>query len=317
MKALRIIPIILIISVFVSGCATEHLFNAEGQGTNPDVSDTDGVLNESPSASVLTGEEPVKPYYSAKNAGSAKELVGNNILISVLVDDAESTINIQTETEILENMRKAADWLEAEAQKRGKTARIITGKEDSDLVLRYKYSGTVIDTNYNHDDTLLMLKNLKIGSLYSKITEKYGDSNIAVILFLNKNARSFATPANPLATPENILMDDPYPADFCYFDTCVIFSRYFKYMEDTDFDPNLIAHELLHLYGAVDLYYQCSEDPQYDAMKAEQGIISGKYFPNEIMFNHVSTNEISDLTAYLIGWEETVPIKYVYLLYNP
>lgn len=202
-------------------------------------------------------------------------------------------------------------------KKRGKTARIITGKEDSELIIRYKCSGTVIDTNYDHYDTLLMLKDLKMGSLYSKITEKYGDANIVIILFLNKIARSFASPADPLATLENILMDDPYYADFGYFDTCVIFSRHYKYMDDIDFNPNLIAHELLHLYGAVDLYYECSENPQYDAMKAEQSIIAGTYLANEIMFNHDSTNEISDLTAYLIGWEETVPIKYVYLLYNP
>lgn len=312
MKALRIILIILIISVLVSGCATE------GQVKNPVVSDIDGALNESLSSStVFTGEEPVKPYYPYKNTGSAKELVGNNILISIFLEDAESTVNTQTETVILENTRKAADWLEAEAQKRGKTARIITGKEDSDLIIRYKCSGTVIDTNYDHYDTLLMLKDLKMGSLYSKITEKYGDANIVIILFLNKIARSFASPADPLATLENILMDDPYYADFGYFDTCVIFSRHYKYMDDIDFNPNLIAHELLHLYGAVDLYYECSENPQYGAMKAEQSIIAGTYLANEIMFNHDSTNEISDLTAYLIGWEETVPIKYVYLLYNP
>ncbi len=305
------------ISVFVSGCAAEHPFNAEGQGTNPDVSDTDGVLNESPSNSVLTGEEPVKPYYPAKNTGSAKELIGNNVLISAFVDDAESTVNTQAETEILENTRKAADWLEAEAQKRGKTARIITGKEDSELILRYKYSGSVTYENYNYDDTLLMMKDLKIGSLYSKITEKYGDANIAVILFLNKQGRSFGSPGNSATEPERILEDDPYPADFGYFDTCVIFSRQYAYDEtETAFNPYTIAHELLHLYGAVDLYYKCSENPQNDAMQAEQSIISGTYYPNEIMFNSYPPIEIGDLTAYLIGWEETVPIKYVYHLYS-
>lgn len=119
---------------------------------------------------------------------------------------------------------------------------------------------------------------------------QWGDANIDIILFLNKIARSFASPADPLATLENILMDDPYYADFGYFDTCVIFSRHYKYMDDIDFNPNLIAHELLHLYGAVDLYYECSENPQYDAMKAEQSIIAGTYLANEIMFNHDSTN---------------------------
>lgn len=38
------------------------------------------------------------------------------------MDDSESTMDTQTESEILNNTREAADWLEAEAQKRGITA---------------------------------------------------------------------------------------------------------------------------------------------------------------------------------------------------
>ena len=224
-------------------------------------------------------------------------------------------MDTQTESEILNNTREAADWLEAEAQKRGITTQIITGKEDHNLILRYKYSGTITDTDYNYDDILLMLKTLKIDSLYSTITEEYGEANIAVILFLNKPGRSFSLFSDSVAMPETLLAGDPNSIDFSYFDVCILFA--YQVLTETAYNPYIIAHELLHLYGAVDLYYKYSEDLQNDAMQAEKSIIAKRFLPNEIMYHHTPPNEISDLTAYLIGWEETVPIKYAYLLYNP
>lgn len=315
LNTLRSILIIFIISVFLSSCAIEQKMSRENQDQNSVASHTDSTQNGTPVGSTFTGEEPIKPYSPAKNAGSAKALTGKNIIISVFIDDSESTMDTQTESEILNNTREAADWLEAEAQKRGITAQIITGKEDHNLILRYKYSGTITDTDYNYDDILLMLKTLKIDSLYSTITEEYGEANIAVILFLNKPGRSFSLFSDSAAMPENLLAGELNPIDFRYFDVCVLFA-YQVYTENV-YNPYIIAHELLHLYGAVDLYYKYSGNLQNDAMQAEKSIIAKRFFPNEIMYHHTPPNEISDLTAYLIGWEETVPIKYAYLLYNP
>ncbi len=315
LNTLRSILIIFIISVFLSSCAIEQKMSRENQDQNSVASHTDSTQNGTPVGSTFTGEEPIKPYSPAKNAGSAKALTGKNIIISVFMDDSESTMDTQTESEILNNTREAADWLEAEAQKRGITAQIITGKEDHNLILRYKYSGTITDTDYNYDDILLMLKTLKIDSLYSTITEEYGEANIAVILFLNKPGRSFSLFSDSAAMPENLLAGEPNPIDFRYFDVCVLFA-YQVYTENV-YNPYIIAHELLHLYGAVDLYYKYSGNLQNDAMQAEKSIIAKRVLPNEIMYHHTPPNEISDLTAYLIGWEETVPIKYAYLLYNP
>ena len=160
-----------------------------------------------------------------------------------------------------------------------------------------------------------MLKTLKIDSLYSTITEKYGEANIAVILFLNKTGRSFSLFSDSAAMPDSLLAGEPNPIDFSYFDVCILFA--YQVLTETAYNPYIIAHEMLHLYGAVDLYYKYSENLQNDAMQAEKSIIAKRFFPNEIMYHHTPPNEISDLTAYLIGWEETVPIKYAYFLYNP
>ncbi len=334
MKALRAILLLLIIALFASGCATEHGPVTDGQGEEPSVSETGGApVGTQPGPAVLNGEEPVKPYVPAKGAGSAKELVGDNFIISILVEGTQSKIDAQMEAEILENTRKAADWLEAEAQKRGKTARFITGKEDGELVLRYQYAGSIADLItdaitdpfydyydlFNYDDALLMMQSLELGVHYSRIKEQYPDANIAVMLFYNECGRSFAIPSTDLEPPESMLTDNAQPTDFTYMDVCVVLEK--QVLEVVAYNPYIIAHELLHLYGAVDLYYLCSQNPREDAMEAEKAILAGSYFPWDIMFHHTSEelgipNEISDLTAYLIGWEETVPVKYVYFLYK-
>ncbi len=320
MKALYAILIILIATLFLSGCTSKPQNTTNEPGNDSAVSETGGTANEAQTMpEVLSGEEPVKPYYPLKNAGSAKELVGDNLIVSIFLEDDESPIDAQAEAEILKHTREAADWLEAEAKRRDKTIQIITGKDSSELVLRHKYSGTITDLNY--DDILLIMKEMKMGSYYSKIKEKYGDDiNVTIGLFLNKANRSWACP-NGLAEPtEDMLLDISEPVDFGYLDIFICYKYQNTYdipYNPTPYDPYVIAHELLHLYGAIDLYYESSDEPQYDAMKADKSIIVGTYFPNDIMFTHNEPNEISDLTAYLIGWEETVPIKYTYFLYEP
>ena len=57
---------------------------------------------------------------------------------------------------------------------------------------------------------------------------------------------------------------------------------------DGDFE-NTLVHELLHLFGAVDLYYP-------ENLKQ----VGKKYLPGSIMCDG---NVIDDLTRYLIGWK--------------
>ena len=55
---------------------------------------------------------------------------------------------------------------------------------------------------------------------------------------------------------------------------------------------NMIVHELMHQYGAVDLYDLGSEGVEE---------ISEQIFPDSVMLKQEGT-EIDELTAYLIGW---------------
>lgn len=76
--------------------------------------------------------------------------------------------------------------------------------------------------------------------------------------------------------------------------------------------PSEISHNLLHLFGAADLYETSYRQSEKNIAFAQQE------FPNEIMQNPYAKTlgslEISDFTKYLIGWETDLDEKYQSLL---
>ena len=72
---------------------------------------------------------------------------------------------------------------------------------------------------------------------------------------------------------------------------CVIFC-------DTEMHDNYLTHELYHLYGAIDYY-------DYNGEGVES--VAKKHFPNNVMAG--TGSEVDDLTAYLLGWTDTLSSK--------
>ncbi len=77
-----------------------------------------------------------------------------------------------------------------------------------------------------------------------------------------------------------------------------------------DNDPMVIAHEILHLFGAVDLYKpkgkQYWENKDLELIQSE--------FPHSIMYNISDKSqqdlEIDPFTQYCIGWSDSLETKY-------
>jgi hypothetical protein len=61
---------------------------------------------------------------------------------------------------------------------------------------------------------------------------------------------------------------------------------------------NYLTHELYHLYGAIDYY-------DYDGEGVAKA--ASKYFPKSVMA--CAGNSIDDLTAYILGWTDTLSKK--------
>lgn len=88
-------------------------------------------------------------------------------------------------------------------------------------------------------------------------------------------------------------------------------------LENTEISPSVIIHEILHLFGAPDLYAPdaqdigylitmgfvdyCKENYPQDIMLSTYDRETDKRLPDRI------TQEITDITAYYIGWLETAP----------
>lgn len=78
--------------------------------------------------------------------------------------------------------------------------------------------------------------------------------------------------------------------------------------------PSVIAHEFLHLFGALDLYITPFDDKQAARKRKEFAM---KEFPNELMafaFRDLDSLQISPLTEYLIGWRPELDERYVRMI---
>lgn len=73
--------------------------------------------------------------------------------------------------------------------------------------------------------------------------------------------------------------------------------------------PAVIAHEFLHLFGALDLYKTPFERKKEDVKRKNEIM---KLFPTEIMafaYRRIDSLSISPLTKYLIGWDNELDEK--------
>ncbi len=68
------------------------------------------------------------------------------------------------------------------------------------------------------------------------------------------------------------------------------------------FSAHAIMHELLHQFGARDYYF-----PEWVAE------IARHYFPDSVMLSS-SGMKVDDLTAYLVGWQDTISVQSYWLL---
>lgn len=121
--------------------------------------------------------------------------------------------------------------------------------------------------------------------LIAALRDRYRTDNVALILFVNNYYGSETSVAVHTASTTAIEY------------ATVAFKR-----------PGVIAHELLHLFGALDLYVTPFDDKKR-AQKRKHFAMDR--FPNEIMafpFRSLDSLEIGTLTQYLVGWRrEALP----------
>lgn len=231
----------------------------------------------------------------AMNKGSAKQLKGKIYVLSVFVSDKEWSK--KQKKVVLDKVLEAEKWLKKSARKYGSNIEFKNGRLgwDKTLIMNPKpkdYDSGELSTYLVHD----VVRKLGFAQPQDVITwakEKVGADQVVVMIFVDGPGRGYAMPYSEGSTKRML-------------EGAVLFC-------DSSLEqpvrPASIAHEILHLFGAWDLY-------ETDATSKKMEDRAKDDFPGEIMGRspyNISDAVMSDLTAWRVG---IAPYQTKFLRYN-
>lgn len=243
-------------------------------------------------SALLTAGEPRmleiadKPR-SSYGLGSAKYLEGRNLLYSLFVDTPQSTWSPEEKAETLKNLNRAASYIEETAREYGRETELVCDWQADEALT----GSASVDFEIADDQDFMDRLDEEIGVWtedivdYDGLTAEYQAEGIAMLVFVNNPGTSYAIVYDGVDNPKE----------------SVIF-----FAEEP---PAVYAHEILHLFGAHDLY----QGAEYSREITDY--IEDAY-PMEIMrtvtggkgkaLEDAIVNTVSPLTAYHLGWIEQV-----------
>lgn len=118
-----------------------------------------------------------------------------------------------------------------------------------------------------------------VQSLNQALRDKYNRENVAILFFVNGYLEDH--PSYTFNSESN---------------------QFAEYAIITNKNPAVISHELLHLFGAVDLYPNLAYPNFHFGELAEK-------FPDEIMriqHKEITRLSVSPITAYFVGWQDSL-----------
>lgn len=232
-------------------------------------------------------------YRPSYNAGTCRTLSGDVYMLNIYVDDDESSWTY-SEAEAFQNKAISPDlsFLAEQAVKWGtvldfQAAMYVT---DAEKNISVKYNGSIatgFDGVYTSGEDILNSVSKSMGfsnasELYKSMQELSGVDQVAILLLVNKDGRSYSS--------------IQYLADRNTEIECsVVFSS--LHGDET----SSINHEFLHLFGAEDLY-----EDKSTGENSGRAAIAKMHYPNDIMLVG-SSKSIGAYTAYAVGWTDVCP----------
>lgn len=242
-----------------------------------------------------------------------KKLEGEVILYAIFVDSRYthpwSEYDIRS---TLDSIHLAAKWLEKQAATAGVKVNIH---------VRYHQNGTKIPIAYNVPyrtlSGMLYTPTLQLGV---QQTDRWAD-NIARTAGLSfpKDTSGIIKTPNRIINRERLIarLRDMHGTDNValmyflndYYRTDISVAIHTGSHKEPEYSivsfkkPAVIAHEFLHLFGALDLYMGPFSRKKPSPKRTAQVL---KQFPNEVMaiaHRHLDSLNISAFTQYLIGWK--------------
>ena len=273
MKNIKILTLLICIGLLCCGCNKINISNKNKNNIQNDKIE----------------EEQTTILYSGPN-GTADTIDGKSVIISIYANDEVVTWNHDLEDDKLKiddtfnNLTIATEYLTQEVAKYNKIAEFIYDwHKFSDLRYEATFNDNIVD---NYNDKYITQKEWIIDNIdILKLKKKYEADNIIFVYFFNTNNT-------------NTAITSTYNLDI---DIVNVFPENNKYI----IPPATYAHELLHTFGAPDLYF---ENATINQSYADYLIETGS---NDIMFKVTDTSVIiddfSDLDAYYVGLIDSHP----------
>lgn len=228
--------------------------------------------------------------------GSAGFLRGDVLLVSIYVDDKRSTWDDEKRGEAQSYLRVACDFLERQAASYGETLKLhYDAQVCPDLIYHAQYNRRAADDEvgaFTRWSYRWIDENVPVAELQ----KRYGTENIGFVLLVADEGSAYT----------NVY----YVEDSTrYFNENSVLFYYYPYVHFHDREvPGVYAHEILHMFGAIDLYEDSPdfspENIAYVARTYPNDIMYGDYVENDRPSYEEITLEISPITAYYLGWLE-------------
>jgi len=219
--------------------------------------------------------------------GSAIELKGNIYILSIFITTPKKKWTYDEKTDLVSSQLKAQEWIKEQA-------RLYT----TDVSFENGFYGLKTDIFVDEIKGIKEVYEARLDWVYYVLTkigysspleflEKLKNtkqcSNALVIIYANESGRSYAVPYSTGRNREKY-----------FFEGCTVYRKdtYYQYS-----CAATIAHEILHLFGAWDLYKLNSKDKER-SRKADE------LYHNDIMIGgtcDLQTLKINKLTAWLVG----------------
>ena len=257
-------------------------------------------------------------YADARTSGSVGQIEGNTLLVTILVSDPDYIWDLSGERD--KGRLESVNWALKVSTEYITEASASWGKEllftydvspGSDLMYEQTYTismtaknleGTEPSENIKWEEQQRVLRNdLQYHIPSEHLKEKYNADNIGYLFLVNTESDTPNLRSYTVSWGE----DENKDYEYC----CINF-----FQEGWQTPPAIYAHEILHLFGAQDLYLLDTYDEEYANLIME-------YFQNDIMFhpwgsaNEYFTEksylkidcEIMQLTAFYLGWTDKYP----------
>ncbi len=223
---------------------------------------------------------------SKRSTGSAARLSGSSLVFQIFVADKTSSWSPRQKADVSRNVAHSLEFIRQRSKPYGVDVSFKEETADGAFFPGVIPTATFVDPKWT-EDVVRAIRHCSGNELVARLKKQFQVENVLLCLHVNKQALSYN-----LAHYDSV--DPTYLAE-----RMVCFTRY------PDGRPTAAAtyaHEILHLFGAGDLYFPYDKDTARKTM-------ARRVFPNDVMrrvdYDMVRLT-IGPFTAYRIGWLHTL-----------